>query len=171
MDLTLFSNPAQLIICTVIVLSSLGVVLAQKPVHASLFFLLTLLSLATMYLELSAQFIAVMQVLVYAGAILVLFMYVMVLFQQAHDQIAETPPQSFPGFLYAAGGLFLLGLLLFGKRLIGLSLAKDSLPKDYGTVEALGKALYVDFFFPFEAIILVFLVAIVGALYIAKKVK
>lgn len=171
MDLTFFSNPAQLIVCSVIVLASLGVILSRKPVHASLFFLLTLLSLATLYLELSAQFIAAMQILVYAGAILVLFMYVMVLFQQAHEQIAQTPARSFPIFLYLAGGLFVLGLIFFGIQLIGLGLAKNSLPEDYGTVQALGKALYVDYFFPFEAIILVFLVAVIGALYIGKKVK
>ena len=54
--------------------------LAKQPVHASLSFLLTLLSLSSLYLQLSAQFIAVMQILVYAGAILVLFMFVIVLF-------------------------------------------------------------------------------------------
>lgn len=171
MDLTLFHNPLEWIIGSVILLASLGVVLAKKPVHSSLFFLLTLLSLATLYLELSAQFIAVMQVLVYAGAILVLFMYVMVLFQDAHQQIQNVPSKSFPLFLYLAGSTFILALVFVGRQFIGLSPANRELHEGYGTVQSMGKILYTDFFFPFEAVILVFLVAVIGALYIAKKVK
>src|ERR1700761_2906986 len=114
-------NVIQWFLGIVLILSSLGVVLARKPVHASLSFLLTLLILALFYLQLSAQFIAVMQILVYAGAILVIFMFVIVLFQDAHQQIAQYSAQSAPSLLMAAAGFFLLVLAFLGRRLVGLA--------------------------------------------------
>lgn len=162
-------NPIQLILGAVLILSSLGVVLSPKPVNASLSFLLTLLTLATIYLQLSAQFISAMQVLVYAGAILVIFMYVIVLFQDAHKQIDRFKPKSLPLLLIVAGVAFVLSLIVVGKNLLGLAAAATTLPEGYGTVQSLGMALYVDFFFPFEAVVLLFLISLVGALYIGKK--
>lgn len=165
----------QWIIGIILVLSSLGIILAKKPVHACLAFLLTLLALAAMYLQLSADFIGIMQILVYAGAILVIFMFVIVLFQDAFEQIALFPPKSTISFLLLAAVCFPAALIVIGSKIYGLDSAKMSdkavLPHDFGTVGSLGKALYVDFFFPFEAVILLFLVAVVGALYIGKKNK
>lgn len=153
----------------ILILSSLGVILAPKPVHASLSFLLTLLSLAALYLMVSAQFIAAMQILVYAGAILVIFMFVIILFQDAHSQIAKYQPISSSSLRWVAGIAFVAALIIAGKAMMNLSLPGRSLPEDFGTVQALGRGLYIEYFFPFEAIILLFLVAIVGSLYIAKK--
>lgn len=154
---------------SIIVLSSLGVVLLRKPVHACLSFLLTLLTLAAIYLQLSAEFIAVMQVLVYAGAILVIFMFVIVLFQDAYLKISEKESGSLPFLIGLAAAGFGAAALAFGSQIIALTHSTASLPKDYGTVESLGRTLYIDFFFPFEAVVLLFLVALVGAVYIAKK--
>jgi NADH-quinone oxidoreductase subunit J len=134
------------ILGVLLVASALGVLLTKQPVHACLFFLVTLLTLAVLYFKLSAQFIAVMQIIVYAGAILVLFMFVIVLFQDAHRQLELSQFINLPA----------------EKKATALA--------SYGTVESLGQALYIDFFFPFEAVILIFIIAVVGALYIAKKV-
>jgi NADH-quinone oxidoreductase subunit J len=166
---TFFEHPLEWILGTILVLSSIGVILSKKPVHSCLYFLLTLLTLATIYLQLSAQFIGVMQILVYAGAILVIFMYVMVLFQDANEKIMQIKPKSTTALLVGGGACFLLSLLLFGKDLLHLPSESRTLTKGFGTVEALGKALYVDFFFPFEALLLLFLIASIGALYIGKK--
>lgn len=159
----------QWILGLILILSSLGVILARKPVHSSLSFLLTLVALAALYLQLSAQFIAVMQVLVYAGAILVIFMFVIVLFQDAHQQISKYHSKSSPLFLIFSAGAFVVSLVFVAKQLFNLPQLAKSLPEGYGTVESLGKLLYIDFFFPFEAVILLFLIAVIGALYIGKK--
>lgn len=157
------------ILGAILILSSLGVILAKKPVYSCLSFLLTLLTLATIYLQLSAEFIAVMQVLVYAGAILVIFMFVIVLFQDAYVKISEKGPGS-AGLLTGIASIgFAIAALAFASQLLAISSAKKALFKNYGSVESLGKSLYIDFFFPFEAVILLFLVALVGAVYIAKK--
>jgi NADH-quinone oxidoreductase subunit J len=167
----LTASLAQWMMGAVLIFSSLGIILARKPVHACLSFLLTLLTLAGLYLQQSAQFIAVMQILVYAGTILVIFMFVIVLFQDAHMQIERNPPKSFPFLLMTAAGAFVLALLFLGRQLMELKYPSKPLPKGYGSVESLGQALYVDFFLPFEVVILLFLVALVGALYVAKKEK
>ncbi len=155
----------------IIITSSLGVILAKKPVHSCLSFLMTLLSLAALFLRLNSPFVAVMQVLVYAGAILVIFMFVIVLFQDAYLAIDEYKPKVKPLWLAFSGLSFLVTL-----SIIGIELTKSPLPasreaSDFGSVQAIGRALYIDFFFPFEAVGLLFLVAIVGALYIGKKVR
>lgn len=169
--MTAFATPAQWILGTLLILSSLGVILAPKPVQASLSFLMTLLMLAALYLQLSAQFIAVMQVLVYAGAILVIFMFVIILFQDAHQQIDRFQAKSTPILLFVAALTFILMLIFLGSRLLGLPQAQTGIHEGFGSVESLGQALYIDFFFPFEAVILLFLVAVIGALYIGKKGK
>lgn len=167
--MALSATYSQWFIGLVLILSSLGVILARKPVHASLSFLLTLMSLAGLYLQLSAEFIAVMQILVYAGAILVIFMFVIILFQDAHAKIHQFKPKSVQPFLWTVAIAFVLALLFLAPKLIGAALIKGPLSVEFGTVQGIGQALYLDFFFPFEAVILLFLVAIVGAVYIGKK--
>lgn len=171
MATSLLENTVQWILGLIIILSSLGVILARKPVHASLCFLLTLLTLSCFYLQLSAEFIAMMQVLVYAGAILVIFMFVIILFQDAHEQLLHFRAKSKGKFLIAAGVVFAFSLIFFSLQLLDLPIASTTLSKEFGTVQSLGEILYVEFFFPFEAVIFMFLIALVGSLYVAKKVK
>lgn len=159
------------IIGAIVLLSALGVLLVKKPVHASLCFLVTLLSLASLYFQLSAEFIGVMQVLVYAGAILVIFMFVIILFQDAHVKIDAFEPQSNPYLIISAGTTLTLTLAFLGGYLFQVPFKLNEISQDYGTVSSLGMLLYVDFFFPFEAVILLFLIAVVGALYLARKVE
>lgn len=169
-----FNDPhvlVQWILGALLILSALGVILVKNPVHASLSFLLTLLTLAAIYLQLSAQFISVMQILVYAGAILVLFMFVIILFQDAHEKIDKSSPQSALPLIVVAISSFFAMLFIMGMQLIHLPSSRANLPADYGTVQSLGKALYIDFFFPFEAVTPLFLIAAVGALYIGKRIK
>lgn len=162
--------PLQWLLGSLLLLSAIAVLVVRKPVHASLSFLATLLLLAVYYLQLSAQFIAVSQVLVYAGAILVIFMFVIILFQDAHQKIDLYPPNSSPFFLAAAGTLFLLALILFFKQFLPFDSVVTASPSPtFGSVESLGRTLYIDFVFPFEALMLLFLVAIVGAFYIARR--
>jgi NADH-quinone oxidoreductase subunit J len=134
-------NIVQWILASILVLSSLGVILARHPVFSCLSFLLTLLTLAAFYLQLSAQFIAVMQVLVYAGAILVLFMFVIVLFQDAYQQIADFKAESSRLLLALGGAAFVVTLAFVGWNQLTMTSVKNALPQDFGTVEALGKAL------------------------------
>ena len=164
-----FATPAQWILGALLLLSSMGVLFAKKPVHSALSFLFSLLMLASLYLQLSAEFIAVMQILVYAGAILVIFMFVVVLFQDAHTKISLYNPQSLPLLLLTAAAMFIGVFIVLGTKFFDLLPGVAQAKEGFGSAESLGLLLYIDFFFPFEAVILIFLVAIVGALYIGKK--
>lgn len=166
--MSFYENITQWVLCFLLVLSSLGVITTRNPVHSALFFLFGLILLGALYLQLAAQFIAVMQILVYAGAILVIFMFVIILFQDAYKKIGKNKAQSFLPLLVFAGAALIISVLVLGLKLLNFP-EPNQLPQGFGTAEAIGKALYVDFFFPFEAITLLFLVAVVGALYIVKK--
>jgi NADH-quinone oxidoreductase subunit J len=165
-----FANPTQWILGFLLLFSAISMLTLRKPIHAALAFLVTLLSLATYYLLLSASFIAVMQIIVYAGAILVIFMFVIVLFQNAHNEIELYPPKSSP-LLLGLGGLgFILAIAAYSFWSYTHAAFDVAAKKpEFGSVESLGYALYLDFVFPFEAVIVVFLVAIVGAFYIGRK--
>ena len=63
----------------------------------------------------------------------------------------------------------MFSILFLAKELIGQAPPKGPLPEGFGSVQLLGKTLYIDFFFPFEAVIVLFLIAVVGAVYIARK--
>ncbi len=154
---------------SLLILSALGVITAKKPVYSSLFFLVTLLCLATTYLQLSAEFIAIMQVFVYAGAILVIFIFIMVLFQDAYLQIARVPSACFWPLMAFAGLLFTLTAIFLALKIEKAAPPTETLEAGYGSAFSLGRLLYLDFFFPFEAITVLFLIAVVGALYIGKK--
>lgn len=170
-NMTAIASPAEWVLGAILLLSALGILLLEKPVHASLSFLVTLLALSALYLQLNAQFIAAMQILVYAGAILVIFMFVIILFQDAHKQITRFEPLRALWVPFGAATLFAIGALFLGQYFVLHETTNQPLPPDYGTVQSLGKTLYIDFFFPFEAVILLFLIAIVGSLYIAKRIE
>lgn len=162
-------NWPEIILCFVLMLSSLGVIIAHKPVYSGLSFLITLITLSGLYLQLSAEFTAAMQIIVYAGAILVIFMFVIILFQDAYLKLDDNESQS-PALLIGLSAVSLIAVgLFFGAHLVALPATKGALIEGFGTVESLGHALFVDYFFPFEAVVFIFLIATTGAVYIGSK--
>ncbi len=161
----------QWVIGILFVASAFGVIVLKNPIRASLSFLFSLLLLAVFYLQLSAEFVALVQILVYAGAILVIFVFVVVLFQDAYLQLNRFQQKSSPLLiaLAALSSAFLFICLVLCSRTY--SIPKQNLPERFGTAHEIGKALYTDFFFPFEAMTLLFLAAVISSLYLAKKEK
>ncbi|MFV0339593.1 MAG: NADH-quinone oxidoreductase subunit J [Parachlamydiaceae bacterium] len=156
------------ILGVLLLISALGTVFLKQPVHSCLSFLVSLLALSAIYVTLSAEFIGVMQVLIYAGAILVLFMFVIVLFQDAHHEVYRFLPRSPKLLMLTALIAFGLALLFFEWEVRDVQ-TKDGLTAGYGRVESLGRDLYLQYFFPFEAMLPLFLAAIVGSVYIARR--
>jgi NADH-quinone oxidoreductase subunit J len=151
-----------------LIASALGTVLLKQPVHACLSFLVSLLLLSAIYVTLSAEFMGVMQILIYAGAILVLFMFVIVLFQDAHHEVYRHLPKSPRALAIAAVIAFGLAFAFFEWQIADVA-TKVELRPSFGTVESLGRDLYNVYFFPFEAMLPLFLVAIIGSVYIARR--
>jgi NADH-quinone oxidoreductase subunit J len=149
--------------------SGLGVVFNRRPLYAALSLVVNMLSLAVIFLILSAQFLAAAQVIVYAGAVMVLFTFVITLLNPGADEkMVEDRGQV--GVTLALGVGFTLAAIL-GFLFAGGAFGDSNLLASgatMGTIQSVGHALYSDFAFPFEATSLVLVVAAVGAVYLSR---
>ena len=150
-----------------------GTVLSRSPVASLLFLVLSFFSLAALYVLLGAHFIAAIQVIVYAGAIMVLFLFVVMLLDLGRPQwfdVAGVPLKILAGVL---GAGFLAALIAGGVRAFGAALPAapaDPVALDrMGSTEAIGSVLYTVYFVPFLTTALLLLVAMVGAVVIAAR--
>jgi NADH-quinone oxidoreductase subunit J len=152
---------------TLAVAAALSVVLQRTPVYSALSLIVVLCSLAVMYLVLNAPFIAVIQVIIYAGAIMVLFVLVIMLLNAKR----ETPSERSQLARWLGGPLlavFLLELLLVVWREFPADSAFLVAPVDSGP-RAIGALLFRKYVLPFEVTSILILVAVLGAVVLAKK--
>ena len=139
----------------------------KNPVTAVMSLVATFFGLAAIYASISAHFLAVLQVLVYAGAIMVLFIFVvMILNREEVAPLALRPMR----LLGVAAGVYLTvkfaGVVTEGSA---TQVVPGVLPETYGTVAAVGDMLFREFLYPFEAISLLLLVAIVGGVVVSRS--
>lgn len=149
--------------------SGIMVITRRSPVLAVLYLILNFFALAGLYLTLQAQFIAVIQIIVYAGAIMVLFLFVIMLLNlKDEEKLIEkiTVRKVLAVGLSAAVMLEVLYIIWISTPRIERDVVKA---EELGSVEAIGRALFSDFLFPFEVTSIVLIVAIVGAVILAKK--
>ena len=157
-------------------LGALGVLVARNPLHSALSLVASFFFLAGIYLLLGAQLIAVLQVLVYAGAVMVLFVFVITLLNLNDAELGEsrfTVAKAVGVVAVAATTAALLKTLIDAMRargglfVTGADLARAH-PDTFGTVRAVGRSLLIDSVLPFELTSLLLLAAIVGAVVVAK---
>lgn len=151
------------------VLSALMVVFSRNPVYSVLYLIITFFTIAGHYVLLNAQFLAVVHVIVYAGAIMVLFLYVIMLL----NLNKESEPHK--STLLKIAATICAGLLLV--VLVGSLRGTENLAVPYGTgsdiglVENLGKVMFNEFLLPFEITSVLLLTAMVGAVMLGKSEK
>ena len=150
------------------ILSAILVITRKNPVHSALALIVTLLSLAGLYLMLYAPFVAGVQIILYAGGIMVLFLFVIMLVNLERNQREEQfNKQWFVGILASlALGVLFIFVYLKGHGIFPQTAAP--LPEDQNTQE-IAMLLYRNYLLPFEIASLLLLVAIVGAVVMAKK--
>jgi NADH-quinone oxidoreductase subunit J len=154
-----------MVVATVAVVSAMVVLLHKNPVIGALFLVTNLVCIAVLYLLLDAQFLAAIQVIVYAGAIMVLILFVIMLLSLKREEgIHAGSAQRFFGALAATG---FVALIVRG--ILPISWRVASVRSDFGTAEFIGRRLFSQYFYPFEMISLVLLVAMAGAVVLAKK--
>jgi NADH-quinone oxidoreductase subunit J len=154
-----------------ILVSASGVIFLKNPVASAMSLVTCFFFLAALYVLLWAHTVAVLQVLVYAGAIMVLFLFVIMLLNITDaGPLVQVSPSRALGAL-ASAGLF-AGLVVAARALpSATSLPWQADPAQrasFGTIQQLGEVLYTQWLFPFEAVSLLLLVAIVGAVVVAK---
>jgi NADH-quinone oxidoreductase subunit J len=148
------------------VLGGLGVILSRQPIRSVLSLVAVMLALSVIFLELSAQFVFAVQVIVYAGAVMVLFLFVVALLGPSREGRVTR--------LHYQVGLSVLVAAVFGgfvyAELQGIGFRKpDNISLDtFGTVEQIGRGLFTTYLYPFELTSILLLVAAVGAIYLSR---
>ena len=150
-----------------LIVSAVGVLVARNPVNAAMNLVVAFFFLAGIYVLLTAHMLAFLQVLVYAGAIMVLFVFVIMLLTTADDEFRRTRWKAMQavGVVGAAGVLSVVWVAI---RQLG-ELPMRPVGPDFGTVKAVGRILFTQYLLPFEVTSLLLLVAIVGAVVVAKQ--
>jgi len=149
--------------------SGLLVIVQRHAVYSAMYLIITMGSLAGLYVLLGAHFVWAVQVLVYAGAIMVLFLFVIMLLNLPREDVPWAKHDFRRILLAAALGVILLIELVLVVGLRAAPVRGAALPPDFGTTAMIGRLLFTTFLFPFEITSVILLVAIVGAMVLAKK--
>ena len=159
------------VFAAVLVGAALGVVMARNPVHAVMFLVLSFFTAACLWVLLEAEFLAITLVLVYVGAVMVLFLFVVMMLDINIAELREGFARYFPiAAVVAVVMMVALGSIV-GHANFGLESvpAAASHGADYSNTYELGKALYTDFIWPFEIAAVVLLVAIIAAIALTLR--
>jgi NADH-quinone oxidoreductase subunit J len=158
---------------TIIILGAVGVVIARNPVHSALMLVMTLFGVAVLFVEEGANFLAAVQVIVYAGAIVVLFLFVIMFL--GVDREENLTQESLPLQRPLAIALMVLGLagLLFlaigSHWSLGPEAVAGSPYQSGGDVASLGRSIFTTYLFPFEITAGLLVIAVVGAVVLARR--
>jgi NADH-quinone oxidoreductase subunit J len=150
---------------------AIGVIMSRNPINSVLFLILTFFTISGHYVMMNAQFLAIVNIIVYAGAIMVLFLFVIMLMNLNSD----TEPQKNVLVQFAAvisgGALLLIMTATLKSTFTGLEGKQIDLANstDIGLIKNLGHVLFTEYVFPFEIASVLFLSAMVGAVVLGKK--
>jgi len=147
--------------------SGIAMITNRNPVYSVLLLVINFFCIGGLYLLLDSEFLAVTQIIVYAGAIMVLFLFVVMLLNLGVEQTYELR------FDTSKGLAFIIGLAFLAEMLYALAdvkqLKSPSSTFAYGKVESVGMEMMTNYLFPFEMVSVVLLAAMIGALIIARK--
>ncbi|WP_070988789.1 NADH-quinone oxidoreductase subunit J [Halofilum ochraceum] len=159
------------IFSAVMIASSLRVITARNPVHSVLFLVLTFFTAAALWLLLEAEFLGIVLVLVYVGAVMVLFLFVVMMIDVNIAPLREGFVRFLP--LGALVGIVMVAelVLIVGPRYFGSDryAAPPAAPADYSNTEALGRLLYTEYLYQFEIAAFILLVAIIAAITLTMR--
>ena len=155
----------------ILVAAALRVVTARNPVHAALFLVLSFVTASGLWMLLEAEFLAITLVLVYVGAVMVLFLFVVMMLDINLDRLRE----GYWDYLVPAGVVALVMLGEMTALLVGRQLGTEVLPapapkpETYSNTRELGRLIYTDYVYPFEIASVILLVAIVAAIALTLR--
>ena len=155
----------------VLVGAALGVILARNPVHAVLFLVLCFFNSAVLWLLIEAEFLAIVLVLVYVGAVMVLFLFVVMMLDVNVEKLREGFMRHAPlGFLIALIVVVELYYVLWVRRLgLDVTAGTAPLPEHYSNTAQIGAVLYTEYVYPFQLAAVVLLIAIIAAIVLTMR--
>ncbi|MCS7265039.1 MAG: NADH-quinone oxidoreductase subunit J [Armatimonadetes bacterium] len=148
---------------------AIGMLVSPNPVHSALFLVWTLFCVAAVYLLLGAEFLAVVQIIVYAGAIMVLFLFIIMLLNLRRDEFGPEPMSSQWTFGLIFTALLAIGLVSVISAALALKFSGD--PLALTSIPDLAKELFRKHLLAFEIASLILLIAMVGVVVLAKRPK
>lgn len=155
------------LVSAIALLSAGYFVVGRNPLYAILSLIVTFFSIAALYILLNAQFLGIIQIIVYAGAIMVLFIYILMMLNlNKEDESKKHNTNKIFGFL--AAGILFVGMIGAYKGLAGQTLAGD-IDYSVGLTKNLGQLLFNEYVLPFEFASILILAGIVGSVLIVKK--
>jgi NADH-quinone oxidoreductase subunit J len=156
-----------------VLIGAIGVIAGRNPVHCALFLLVTLVSVAVLYLQQHAALVAAIQIVVYASAIVVLFLFVITLLGVDRHEVLDDahPLQRITAFVVGPLILVAILVLVHGNRwATGAHSLRGSLgPDNSGNVETLAKSLFTSFVWAFEMTAVLLVIAVVGSVVLARR--
>ncbi len=160
-----------IIFAVIAIASALNILLQRSPLYSALSLIGTLLSLSALYLTVHAQFIAAVQIVVYAGAIMVLFIFVIMLLNVPKDQPQIEKQKGLRYLAIPFAGLMIAEMfyVLRPIRLTTLPIQRGNPEQAVGTTWSIGTALFTDYLLPFEVTSVLILMALVGAMVLARR--
>ena len=160
-----------IVFAVIAIASSLNILLQRNPLYSALSLIGTLLSLSALYLTVHAQFIAAVQIVVYAGAIMVLFIFVIMLLNVPKDQPQIEKQKGLRYLAIPFAGLMIAEMfyVLRPIRLTTLPIQSGNAEQAVGTTWSIGTALFTDYLLPFEVTSVLILMALVGAMVLARR--
>ena len=167
-----------LVAAAVILTGAIGVVASRNPVHSALFLVQTLFGVAVIFLIQNANFLAAVQIMVYAGAIVILFLFVIMLLGVDKAEELDVEPIAGQRPLAAVLGAALLGVgltvvLVASNGVTGAiasSGSEHALDNQYTDIERIGRVLFSDYAFAFEATAALLTIAVIGAVVLTRRV-
>lgn len=158
-----------MVLAALAVLGALSLILQRHPIHSALSLIVVMVALAGLYLLLGAEFVAAVQIIVYGGAIMVLFIFVIMLLNAgAEERTNLSKLAGFPGVLLAVALMIFIAFTLYHSNAPVLAEAHSGA---MASTRTLSTMLFTEFVFPFELTSFLILVAIIGALVLAQREK
>src|SRR5690242_9395757 len=153
----------------ILIFAALRVITTRNPVHAALWLVLSFFTAAGIWLLLSAEFLAIALVLVYVGAVMVLFLFVVMMLDVNFDSMRK----NFRSYIPVGATVGLLVLIEMALVVVGSSVGSDVQPPapTGSNTSALGRLIYVDYVYPFEIAAVILLVAIIAAIALTHRVR
>jgi NADH-quinone oxidoreductase subunit J len=173
---TSYAIPSILIFLTsalLILVGAVGVITVKNPVHAAISLIMTLFGVAVAFIAQAADFLAAVQIIVYAGAIVVLFLFVIMFLGVGHKNTTFTEPLVGQKAFAAVGVLItvagLIALMASSHWVTGATKVSGALAGGNGNVKQLGTAVFTTYLFAFEATSALLVIAVVGAVLLARR--
>ena len=161
-DVLFYVFAALTLLCGVLVIAN---PFSRNPVTSAMFLVLTIISMAGLFVLLHAFFLAAVQILVYAGAVIVLFLFVIMLLDLKEEQRRRIKKFGIVAGLISVGTI----VAIFLKSLHATDLNAHSSPVTEGDTASLGKLLFTQYVLPFEVVSVLLLVAMIGVILLSKK--